>query len=521
MPNKQQRKQRRQKVLSAVRSTASNLGKKALGNIGSLVKKHAKDALNQLITQGSSAIMSGGIPFPTSGMLATASPSGGMNSGIQVSAPAANGRVQKSSEPKIRSRSNGNTSVSHREYVADINVEENGFDLQFQYGVNPGNGALFPWLSQIASRYETYSFRSLKIIYEPQCGTASTGTLMLAIDYDSSDAPPTSKSQMMSYKNAVRAPLWFAACHFSSPPDLHRLKTNYILSGAAPPGTDIKTYDIGNLFVAIQSAGSNQTAGELYVEYDVDLMTPQIENDPLSVSVYQKLMAIDNVNNPMWNDAKQPNFQTLGPLPVLIVQQESNLAVTEFYVGNAGYYVVTFSLGYMNAADTTFIPANYSPGLTLPVSLMEDTVTLPTPGTPSYMAQMFTGYLQVQNPEILAFYIDFQGVEANSSAGFWMTITQVAEGAVFDINGSVVSKTANPRARLGRIRPAPPLPSPFSGLALRQASEKVPHQALWPFKAPKGASVRDNEKTVRTSPLYVRSGASPVLYSDFTRNTDN
>jgi hypothetical protein len=292
-------------------------------------------------------------------------PSPQIQGGNPVSLPSAIGSVVKSGKPQTKSQANGNMTIKHREYIADINVEETGFDLQFQFGINPGNNALFPWLSTVAQRFEMYKFRSLRVIYEPQTSSTSVGTLMLAIDYDAKDAPPQDKTQMMSYKNSVRSPLWYSCTHQSAAADLHRLKTNYILAGASPPDTDIKTYDIGNLYVAIQSNGSSVAAGELYVEYDVDLITPQINNIVPCASIFSSQPFLEQ--NPPTGTPPVGFISTytplgekpeiIGSLPCQVVTNKD--AQTQFlWIQTAGYYLLSIFSQNVFAYDNLFITSN-------------------------------------------------------------------------------------------------------------------------------------------------------------------
>lgn len=426
---------------NAARSIVHKGAQAAIPGLSKLVTAAVAKAVPKLIGAAGAAA---GIPFQTSGMMASATPMS-IGSGISVSAPSANGKISRTGGPRMRSKNNGNTVIRHREYVADIAVEEAGFDLQYSFGVNPGNHALFPWLSQIATRYETYSIKSLQVIFEPQCGTSSTGTLMLAIDYDSSDSPPTSKSQMMSYKNAVRAPLWFAASHISASADLHRLKTNYVLSGVAPEGTDIKTYDVGNLFVAVQSDGASQTAGELYVEYEVELMTPQINYDPPSATVlsaggstsFEPLMS----TTPIY-----------GPLPIRVQPVTAGeQSTTSVFVGQAGFYqgMITFTGGTTDTinGDLQALQTETYPGWVFKVTNQTSPAT-------QQIQWMFN--FQVQNPESAAF--QFEIASEIPWENCLLQISQVSQSALVVFQGSAIvvnPTTRNPRARLGRINPYP------------------------------------------------------------------
>jgi hypothetical protein len=56
-------------------------------------------------------------------------------------------------------------------------------------------------------------------------------------------------------------------------------KTYFVRPGAQPLGTDVKMYDTGNLFVCTQNVTTaSAVCGELYVEYEVELLTPIWEN---------------------------------------------------------------------------------------------------------------------------------------------------------------------------------------------------------------------------------------------------
>jgi len=60
----------------------------------------------------------------------------------------------------------GSINVRHREFVTDVPAANASiFSLFINSPINPGNGALFPWLSQIAIRYESYRFKNLRFVY--------------------------------------------------------------------------------------------------------------------------------------------------------------------------------------------------------------------------------------------------------------------------------------------------------------------------------------------------------------------
>lgn len=191
-------------------------------------------------------------------------------------APVAQARRVTTSKPKIQGRANnGDIRVQHREYISDVAGSVAFASTEFL--LNAGSLISFPWLSSIARQYESYSFRSLKFCYESQAPTTATGTVLLVLDYDAADAAPLSKVEAMSYRNSVRSAPWQESSHRSSPEDLHKMKSYYVRDTTIlAANLDVKTYDIGNLFVCTQGQANTNAIGELYVEYDVDLMTPQL-----------------------------------------------------------------------------------------------------------------------------------------------------------------------------------------------------------------------------------------------------
>jgi len=176
--------------------------------------------------------------------------------------------------------------VSHREMVRDLRaVSVSGFYVVSGDYINPGNDELFPWLSSLASKFETYEFESLSFEIFSSLPTSTAGAMYAAVDYDAADDPPTTKVHMMQYQNATRSSIWSGLHLKCRPVDIKSRR--YVLGSYPPPGTDVKTYDIGRMFVAIDESvlGSGTLLGELWVTYRVKLYTPQFEQDLASSDI--------------------------------------------------------------------------------------------------------------------------------------------------------------------------------------------------------------------------------------------
>lgn len=202
--------------------------------------------------------------------------------------------IQAPSMSRVANMDDGSVRIRHREYIGD--VAGSVLFASTAYAINPGVATSFPWLSTIALNYESYLFHGLAFEYETQKSTATSGTVLMAVDYDASDAAPVSKTQQMSYQNAVRAAVWSECCYRADVRDLHKFGSKrYLRSGNLAANQDIKTYDVGNLFISTQGCADATALGELYVVYDVELQTPQLDLTGAISAFSAKSVATANV----------------------------------------------------------------------------------------------------------------------------------------------------------------------------------------------------------------------------------
>lgn len=206
-----------------------------------------------------------------------------VNGGPVRSVPAAMGSMKVTGRPKTENARNGDCRIVHREYLGEVSLESTFKSTR--YAINPGLPQSFPWLSSIAQRYESYRFEALRFCYETSSPSSQKGTVLLVPDYDSLDAAPVSKVQALAYRNSARAQPWLSFCQTSSREDLSKRNTYYVRRGTPPSGSDLRLYDTGNLFLCVQGDADVASVGELWVEYDVKLMTPQLEDSAVSATI--------------------------------------------------------------------------------------------------------------------------------------------------------------------------------------------------------------------------------------------
>jgi hypothetical protein len=213
--------------------------------------------------------------------------------------------VVRQAKPRFEARLNGDVMIRHREYVQDISGSVAFTAVQL--AINPG--LTLPWLSTIAPRWESYRFEKLRICYETEAPTSALGTVLLSVDYDASDAAPTSKQQAMAYRSSVRSPPWSNCCHDSLREDLSKKAPYYIRAGALAANQDVKLYDTANLWVCTQGQADTTTVGELYIEYDVLLMTPQLGDVAVGTAIYGEWSAAVSTNAAPFGNVMLGNLQ--------------------------------------------------------------------------------------------------------------------------------------------------------------------------------------------------------------------
>jgi hypothetical protein len=191
-------------------------------------------------------------------------------------APVAFARVQRQRRPRITMGKRGEVcTVRHSEYIGEVTGSTNFATTS--YAVNPALPNLFAWLANIAARFEQYKFKKLNFRVETENPTSQGGSVMIAVDYDVLDSAPLTKQALMAYKSAVRTAPWERV---DMPLDLANdggaYSLRYTRTGAIPTNADQKTYDLCDLYIATQNC--NGASLELYVDYEVELHTPQFGN---------------------------------------------------------------------------------------------------------------------------------------------------------------------------------------------------------------------------------------------------
>jgi hypothetical protein len=186
-------------------------------------------------------------------------------------APVATSKTVRIGKPKITSKS-GNTLVSHREYVGQVNSNTTTSIESFR--INPGL-SFFSWLQTVATGFEEYRFRSLKFSYVSAAATSERGRVSLAYQFDPTADNPVSRAGLFAIVPNVEEAPW-EDMELRVPMSA---EYKFVRSGAIPGSYN--TYDAGKLHVLTSmNADSTTQLGELFVEYVVELKQPQFQQMP-------------------------------------------------------------------------------------------------------------------------------------------------------------------------------------------------------------------------------------------------
>jgi hypothetical protein len=200
------------------------------------------------------------------------------NAGLRtVSQPVRTSVVVRNTGARING-TNGRIRVAHRECIAAV-TGKIAFNAAQVFALNPGLASTFPWLSGIAARYNHYKFKRLVFRFVSGTSTSITGELALVPVFDAADPAPASWNVAMQSGAAVSTPVWKnVSINVLKDQFAHTDDEYYVRSEALSSNLDIKTYDVGNLFVCVQGqAADDGHLGQLYVDYIVDFTSPHID----------------------------------------------------------------------------------------------------------------------------------------------------------------------------------------------------------------------------------------------------
>nr|UUW21075.1 MAG: coat protein [Guiyang tombus-like virus 2] len=146
-----------------------------------------------------------------------------------------------------------------------------GFGVVLAYDINPGLVATFPWLSTIARQFDKYKVKKLVFRYKNVKGTAASGNITMAADYDVIDAAPTTAGQITQMTDYVDGAPW---TQFSLSTKSWAAGPLFVREGPLV-GVDMRNHDACKVYVACEGCADTSLHGYVEVEYEIELFAKQ------------------------------------------------------------------------------------------------------------------------------------------------------------------------------------------------------------------------------------------------------
>jgi len=183
--------------------------------------------------------------------------------------------------------------IEKDEFVAQFNGSSAFVATQF--ALNPGLAASFPAGALDAQLWTEWQCDMIEYYTRPLVSGFSTqgqsGKTLLSFDYNALNAAPNSQQQAEIMPHADGMPFENVLLRID-PRCVNRSDSKYVRTGAAPAGSDLKTYDGGNLWLCTYGQGGTAVAGELRVRYRFRMQKATLLNaSPASMNAGQKIVS--------------------------------------------------------------------------------------------------------------------------------------------------------------------------------------------------------------------------------------
>jgi hypothetical protein len=259
--------------------------------------------------------------------------------------------------------------ISHCEFVQDVYGAPSGVFYNESLQLNPGLQENFPWLSQLAQNYEEYEFiqllyhfKSTVDVSATNTANGSTGTIILATQYNPGIPAFQNKETMMQYHGAQSGRVTEPLVHGveCDPEKNAGSERKYTRTKPVVVSQDIKTYDHGTFQIAqtnIPAAFANQQIGELWVTYRVRLFKPKLSSALLLGANECRYTSVSGSETPiLWTGAQPMLAMQQNSIPLLITQVNHGFVLTfpDFQTGvfEIQVFIEGASMSVSSAATT-------------------------------------------------------------------------------------------------------------------------------------------------------------------------
>nr|QKV51102.1 putative capsid protein [Crucivirus sp.] len=198
------------------------------------------------------------------------------------------------------------TIIRHREYLGDLRSGKfpvGGSVTDFvigQWTIQPGNPALFPWLSTIADNYQEYEMRGmiieLKTLTSDFSDKSVLGSFFMGTQYNVLEPAPASKRQLENLQYSTSSKPSESMIHaIECAPNLNAQTHLYVAQDGVVKTGDSRLYDLGNIFIGSQGIPvEDAPIAEIWCSYEVALFKPQLGVPLLATWQFRNYNKINN-----------------------------------------------------------------------------------------------------------------------------------------------------------------------------------------------------------------------------------
>jgi hypothetical protein len=192
-----------------------------------------------------------------------------------------------SQAPQFKTVGSRTTVINHEEIATVSGTSSFGVT---DFHINPGL-PIFRWLSAFANRFDLYCWKKLQFVYIPaEAVTTTAGSVHMAWDYDPDDAAPADLAEMSSFET-IKTSRFYETSRLNINVNLMKAGVQMKRVRAGPVGGDLVLYDGGNLLFATISGSALGPIGQLWVWYEIELVSPSLplkggNHSPHSHSVF-------------------------------------------------------------------------------------------------------------------------------------------------------------------------------------------------------------------------------------------
>lgn len=268
-----------------------------------------------------------------------------------IGAPVALGRRIQTMKPVVSmSTDGGSWRVRHRELVLPTVAGSTTFTVQNTLNLNPGLSATFPWLAPQAQQWEQYICHKLRSCWVPIAGSNTAGDIGMSPDYDSSDPAPTTETQASDNVDTVVDVCWRDICCDLNPRSMMNPGPRKFVRPCAVAG-DIKTFDVGKLFIWSNNEVGTANVGKVWLEYDFEFFVPQNSPAPSTTPLYVSALQVASSNQTFTTATPAVvKFDTALYDPLNTFVGASNGTLTP----PAGVYRLDYSGSFTDSSSETF-----------------------------------------------------------------------------------------------------------------------------------------------------------------------